>query len=79
MTMGDNGARPELTAWEREVVLTALDCGYFAVPRRTPLVGVADRVGMGDKETLELLHRGIATVLTNHRAELEQVPGTDGQ
>lgn len=72
MTLGENGFARTLTAQERSVLLAALDSGYFAVPRHTTLTEVADEVGLGDKETLAHLHRGLETVLRNHREELEE-------
>lgn len=54
---------PKLTEPQREALEAALDSGYFAVPRETPLAGVADRLGISEQATSERLRRGEATVV----------------
>lgn len=54
---------PTLTDPQREALETALDAGYFAVPRETQLAGVADRLDISEQATSERLRRGEATVV----------------
>lgn len=44
---------PELTGAQREVVVAAIESGYFAVPRRTTLVEIADTLGISDQSVSE--------------------------
>lgn len=59
-----------LKSKERDVLLTALDVGYFDVPRRGTLVDLAEELQMSDSEVSEHLRRGVATVLRAHRDEV---------
>jgi predicted DNA binding protein len=52
-----------LTPQERAVLLTALDRGYFEVPRRISTVTLAEEVGVSDREVTEHLRRAMAKVL----------------
>jgi len=61
-----------LTRGEREVVLTAFDCGYFTIPRQAPLAEVAEEIGRDNKETLYMLQEGIGKVIEEYQAELER-------
>lgn len=51
------------------LLLTALETGYFAVPRQTTLVELADRLEMTDTEASENLRRATATLLEAHRGD----------
>jgi len=59
-----NPAKPnpedELTPAQREVVLAALEGGYFEIPRRTTLVDLADQLGVSDQATSERMRRAQA-------------------
>ncbi|MFD1512508.1 helix-turn-helix domain-containing protein [Halomarina rubra] len=59
-----------LTPHEREVLLTALDRGYFEVPRRISIVALAEEVGVSDREVTEHLRRAMAKVLNHGRWQL---------
>lgn len=52
-----------LTPEEQEVLLTALDQGYFEVPRRISTVALAEEVSVSDREVSEQLRRAMAKVL----------------
>jgi hypothetical protein len=71
---------PSLTANERETLRLALERGYFAVPRETSLVDLADELNRPDVQTSEEIRRGVATLLRRPDA-LEPTPvalETDG-
>jgi len=46
-----------LTPAQREVFTTALERGYFAIPRETTLVDLADEFGISDQAVSERLRR----------------------
>jgi len=52
-----------LTSTEQEVLLTALERGYFEVPRRISTVMLAEEVGVSDREVSEHLRHAMAKVL----------------
>jgi hypothetical protein len=62
-----------LTPARRETLLTALEVGYFAVPRETTLVELAAELGISDQAVSERLRRAQAKLLTT-----TLVGGTDG-
>jgi predicted DNA binding protein len=59
---------------DTELLTTAVERGYFKVPRETPLVDIADAHGISDVEAMECLHTQIDTVLREH---LDGVNATD--
>lgn len=59
---------------DTELLTTAVERGYFKVPRETPLVDIADVHGISDVEAMECLHTQIDTVLREH---LDGVNATD--
>lgn len=63
-----------LTDEEREVLSTALDEGYFEVPRRLSTVALAQQVEMSDTTVSEYLRRGITKVLADHDWNRERPP-----
>ncbi|MFB6130192.1 MAG: bacterio-opsin activator domain-containing protein [Salinigranum sp.] len=54
-----------LTGPQQETLLTALDAGYFDVPRETTLVELAERLGISDSAVSQRLRRGLTTLLTS--------------
>lgn len=52
-----------LTDTQRETLETALEVGYFAVPREHDLQDLADRLGVSDTAASQRLRRGLSTLL----------------
>jgi len=48
------------------LLTTAVERGYFKVPRQTSLVDIADTHGISDREASERLRTEIDTVLREH-------------
>lgn len=69
MVGDEEGKSGSLTDAERAAVYTALDRGYFAVPRRATLTEVSEELETPDVEASERIRRGVATVLEMHRSE----------
>lgn len=62
----DDGPDPrtsDLTPQQREAIVTALEEGYFDVPRGTTLKSIADSIGISDTAASYRLRRGLKTVL----------------
>lgn len=57
------GDRFDLSSTQREAVVAAFERGYFEIPRRTTLEGVADELGVSDQAVSERLRRGLETLL----------------
>lgn len=51
---------------DTELLTTAVERGYFQVPRKTPLVALADEHDISDTEALERIHTGIDVALREH-------------
>ena len=51
---------------DAELLTTAVERGYFKVPRETSLVDLADAHGISDVEASERLRAGIDVVLREH-------------
>jgi predicted DNA binding protein len=64
-----------LTRREETILTTALDRGYFDVPRRVALSDLADDLDMTAAELSERLRQGTATVLRHHRDETRPAGG----
>jgi predicted DNA binding protein len=62
----------QLTAEQREALSRAVEAGYFDVPRRTTLVGLARELGISDTATSQRLRRGVATVLQDSSLALRE-------
>lgn len=58
-----------LTPQEQRVLQTALERGYFDVPRRISTVALAVEVGVSDRELTEHLRRATAKVVKHSRWE----------
>lgn len=57
------GTKHELTAEQREALLTAFEAGYFSVPRQTTLVELAEALGISDSAVSQRIRRGLHAVL----------------
>lgn len=51
-----------LSEKQRDALRTALDAGYYAIPREADLGAVADRLGISRQATSERLRRAVATL-----------------
>jgi len=71
---GPEGA-VQLSDAQREALETALEAGYFEVPRQIGLAGLADRLDISDSALSERLRRGTAALL---RDELGRPGRPDG-
>lgn len=71
MTRDADAFAAQLTVRERTVLLTALEYGYFEVPRETSLVTIGRELGMSDREVSRLVRRGTGKVLSVTRERLE--------
>jgi hypothetical protein len=72
MSVNDHGFAPSLTSDQREVLLEALDRGYFDVPRRATIGEVAAAVDTTDVEASERLRQGMGTILRENRDGLRE-------
>lgn len=52
-----------LTAEQRDVLVRAVEAGYFEVPRRTTLVELANEVDISDTAVSQRLRRGLSNIL----------------
>lgn len=52
-----------LTSEQRETLLTALEAGYFEVPRETTLVELGERMEISDSAVSQRLRRGLSKLL----------------
>lgn len=68
--MTERDALPQLTARQRTVLLTAIDEGYYDLPRRTTTAELADAVGLARRTTEEHLRRAEKKVVTGLAAFL---------
>lgn len=55
-----------LTDPQQELLETAVERGYFKVPRETTLVELADAQGMSDVEASKQLREGLDIILCSH-------------
>ncbi len=60
----DGPARYGLTPDQRETLMTALETGYFAVPRETTLVELSEELGVSDSAVSQRLRRGLASLVS---------------
>lgn len=65
-----------VTPRQREALVTAVECGYFAVPREASAQDLADELGMSSQSVSELLRRGteslVQTTLMTEPGRLDQ-------
>lgn len=59
-----SSTRYDLTDQQREALLTALEKGYFEVPREITLVEIAEELGISDSAVSQRLRRGLTNVLS---------------
>lgn len=52
-----------LTATQRDTLVTALEAGYFEIPRGLSIEGLAERLGVSTSAVSERLRRGSATLI----------------
>jgi len=64
---------------DTELLSTALDRGYFRVPRETTLVALAEEHDISDVEASERLRVGIEAVLRDHLDEVDAAADTDSE
>jgi predicted DNA binding protein len=60
----DSPTRYGLTTNQHEMLLRALESGYFAVPRETTLVELADDLGISDSAVSQRIRRGLTTLIS---------------
>jgi predicted DNA binding protein len=60
-----------LTAPQYETLITALENGYFSIPRGATLEDVADELGVSSQAASERLRRGMKSLVANTLATLE--------
>ncbi|RJT03853.1 helix-turn-helix domain-containing protein [Halococcus sp. IIIV-5B] len=61
----DTSERNPLTDEQHRFLRTALEEGYFRVPRETTLVALGEEHGISSQEASELVREGIEVVLRN--------------
>lgn len=65
--MGENGGYDvALPSKDREILLEALDRGYFATPQEITPTELAAELDLPDRELKQRLARGMATVVTEY-------------
>lgn len=62
---GGRGNRYGVTAAQREALVSALEQGYFSVPRQTTMESVAENLGISTSALSSRLRRGQQTLLRN--------------
>lgn len=62
-----------ITDDQREALLTALEAGYFEIPRRATLVDLSAELSISDSAVSQRLRRGMANVLENSIAAGEDL------
>ena len=63
-----------LSKRQQEVVLTAVECGYYDTPRRCSLTDLAEHLGIAKSTCSETLHRAEETIVKHF---VESLPGYD--
>jgi len=61
-----------LTDSQRDLVLTAVERGYYDTPRECSLTDLADHLGMAKSTVSETLHRAESAIISEFVAELEE-------
>ena len=62
-----------LTSKQRETLITALEMGYFHVPRQTTQQELAEELGIQSSSTSETLRRATAELIANTLLEKRTV------
>ncbi|WP_435358708.1 helix-turn-helix domain-containing protein [Haloarchaeobius sp. DFWS5] len=68
----DIGYEISITDAQRETLVTALEAGYFDVPRTITMVELASELGISDTAASQRLRRGLATLVAATLAERAQ-------
>lgn len=63
LTEESSTADARLSALQREALVTALESGYFEIPRRASLSDVADRLDISSQSLSERIRRGVAVLV----------------
>lgn len=71
---GAGEPRDGLTPAQRELLATALEVGYFEVPRQTTLRELGDGLGISDSAASQRLRRGLSTFLADNLRTGENEP-----
>lgn len=74
---GSVGLRSDLTDAQYDALVTALEGGYFEVPRRRNLTELAAGMGVSDTAASQRLRRGISSLLAATLSESEDGPASD--
>lgn len=61
-----------LTDRQREALRTALETGYFSVPRQTSLDALSDRLGISDAAASQRLRRGVESLLVDYFGDVRR-------
>lgn len=64
-TKPDAGPWYGLTTPQREMLVRAVETGYYAIPRQTSMDDLGGEFGISDQAVTERLRRGIMTLATN--------------
>lgn len=54
---------PELTDAQQEALVTAIECGYFEIPRGSSLAELATRLGISENAASERIRRGVKRLI----------------
>lgn len=65
----DHRARVDLTLAQREALVTALEKGYYDIPRRITLVDLSEELDVSDQAVSERLRRGESKLIRRHLLE----------
>lgn len=63
--------RSSLTETQRTLLRSAVQEGYFKIPRETTLLSLADSHDMSDREVSEEIRAGLDTLLRTHTFDSE--------
>jgi hypothetical protein len=66
----DRGSK--LTDRQREALRTALETGYFAIPRETSLEELSNRLDISDTATSQRLRRGVERLIVDYFGDVRQ-------
>lgn len=69
------GGQADLTPSQQEVLLAAIEGGYFEVPRETTLVELGEKLAISDSAASQRLRRGLETLVSASLSENRD--GTD--
>jgi predicted DNA binding protein len=67
--------RFDLTEAQRETLVRAFEVGYFDIPRRSTLEGLADRLGVSDTAASQRLRRGMSSLVEHALVEADDSIG----